>query len=408
MSWTEKLKNGLEITTGDGKKWFPLYKLNPKSTDFNVSEFEFPNIAGTLVKRSLVKGTRFKLEFYFQGEDHLDQSQAFEQSAKDKRPFVILHPFFGKMTVQPTALEYDPTGLNITKITGDFVETISDEYPRILEDPKNKIAFDFENTQTAVIDSFVANVQPTSSDAVIIKNNNDNIYSLGAESVKSGDQANEYFQVYKKANSAVTKLAADTSTAANLIISLYVSPSLFVDGVRNRLNLLFSQLDSISTDIENLTTFNEKTIFEMSGAAIISSMINTTINPDETDFQNSNEVFETISMVLNSWDSYLNNLQSLQTETNDEINSYIPDFDSMNELIGLVNYGTANLLNIALNAKSERSIILDCDSNAILLAHRFYGLDEGDAILNRFINENQLSKNELIEIKKGKKIIYYI
>ena len=120
MSWTEKLKKGLEITTGDGKKYFPLYKLTPKVTPFNVAEFEFPNIEGTLVKKSLVKGTKLNLEFYFDGEDHLDQSQAFEISAKDKRPFKISHPFFGLMTVQPTTLEYDPTGLSITKITGEF------------------------------------------------------------------------------------------------------------------------------------------------------------------------------------------------------------------------------------------------------------------------------------------------
>ena len=65
MSWTEKLKKGLEITTGDGKKFFPLYLLDPKTTNFNVAEFEFPNIEGTLVKRSLVKGTRHKLTFFF-------------------------------------------------------------------------------------------------------------------------------------------------------------------------------------------------------------------------------------------------------------------------------------------------------------------------------------------------------
>jgi len=408
MSWTEKLKKGLEITTGDGKKYFPLYLLDPKTTNFNVAEFEFPNIEGTLVKRSLVKGTRMKLTFFFQGENHLDESLAFEISAKDKRPFQISHPFYGLKTVQPTTLEYDPTGLNVTKIVGEFIETISDEYPRILEDPQNKIAFDYENTQTALIESFSANVQATAADSARMTGNNDKLYSLGAESVKSGDQANEYFQLYQKANAAVSTLAANTSTAAQYVVDLYVYPSLFINKVKNRLTLLANQLSSISTDLENLTTFNDKTIFEMTGAAIISAMVNASINPADDDFQNSIEVIEIIDLILASWESYLDILQDLQTDTNDTVDSYVPDFDSLNELIGLVNFGTANLLGVALEAQSQRSIFLDCDSNAIVLAHRFYGLDDGDSMLNKFINQNNLSFSELFQINKGRKIVYYI
>ena len=40
MSWIEKLKKGLVITTGDGGKFFPLYKMNPKTTDFNVAQLK--------------------------------------------------------------------------------------------------------------------------------------------------------------------------------------------------------------------------------------------------------------------------------------------------------------------------------------------------------------------------------
>ena len=408
MSWTEKLKKGLEITTGDGGKFFPLYKMNPKTTDFNVAEFEFPNIEGTLVKRSLVKGTKMKLEFYFQGEEHLTEALRFENSAKDKRPFKILHPFFGKMTVQPTSLSYDSTGLGLTKITGDFIETISDEYPRLIEDPKNKIALDFENTQNTSVASFGANVLPTVLDSTLMLNNNTSIYALGSESIKSGSQANEYFQLFQTANAAVSVIASDVSLAAQTVTNLYVYPSLFVSGVKGRLTLLANQLTGVTSDIENLLTFNEKTIAEFSGGAIISAMVNATINPDSGDYQTANEVVESIDSILLSWNSYLNMLDILQTPTNDTVGSYVPDFNSLQGLIGLVNFGTANLIGIALNASSERSLILESDSNAIILAHRFYGLSDGDKELNQFINQNNLSVSELLEIKKGERVVYYI
>jgi hypothetical protein len=137
-------------------------------------------------------------------------------------------------------------------------------------------------------------------------------------------------------------------------------------------------------------------------------MVNATINPDSGDYQTANEVVESIDSILLSWNSYLNMLDILQTSTNDTVGSYVPDFNSLQGLIGLVNFGTANLIGIALNASSERSLILESDSNAIILAHRFYGLSDGDKELNRFINQNNLSVMELLEIKKGKRVVYYV
>jgi hypothetical protein len=408
MSWTEKLKTGLKITTGDGKKFTPLYKLNPKTTDFNVAEFEFPNIEGTLVKRSLVKGTKMSLEFYFQGEDHLSQSLEFEESAKDKRPFIILHPFFGEMTVQPTSLSYDPTGLNLTKVTGNFIETISDEYPRLTKDPKNKIALSSKNTQDSLVESFGSNVIVEPSDINSLNENNASIYALGSEAVQSGNQANEYFQLFQTANSAVSVMAANTSNAAQQITNLYTYPSLFVSGVKERLTLLFKQLVKLGSALNTLSTPNQKKIYELSGGAVLTSIVTATINPLGTDYKTSKDVIESIDSIVLSWNTYINNIEAIQTDTNDLVDSYVPDFNSLSPLMELINFATANLINIALDASSERSIILDSDSNAILLTHRFYGLNEGDSNLNKFINQNNLSANELIEIKKGKKIVYYI
>ena len=408
MSWTEKLKTGLKITTGDGKKFTPLYKLNPKTTDFNVAEFEFPNIEGTLVKRSLVKGTKMNLEFYFQGEDHLSQSLEFEESAKDKRPFIILHPFFGEMTVQPTSLSYDPTGLNLTKVTGNFIETISDEYPRLTKDPKNKIALSSKNTQDSLVESFGSNVIVEPSDITSLNENNASIYALGSEAVQSGKQANEYFQLFQTANSAVSVMAANTSNAAQLITNLYTYPSLFVSGIKERLTLLFKQLVKLGSALNTLSTPNEKKIYELSGGAVLTSIVSATINPLGTDYNTSKDVIESIDSIVLSWNTYINNIEAIQTDTNDLVDSYVPDFNSLRPLMELINFATANLINIALDASSERSIILESDSNAILLTHRFYGLNEGDSNLNKFINQNNLSVNELIEIKKGKKIVYYI
>ena len=408
MSWIDNIQDNIKITTGDGKVYEPLYKITEKTVEYNVAEFNFPNIEGTLVKKSEPKGARHKFELVFQGPDHIEESKAFEISNKDRRPWKVFHPIWGNLTVQPTSLSFNPSGLSDTKINAEVIETITEELPRVSIDPKNKISFDYMNTNVSIAAGYSDNVIPTASDVTQLAQTTDTLYSLGAESVKSGDQANEYFQLYNKASAAILNAASDASTAATLVIDLYTYPSLFVSGVKDRLTLLFNQLLSISDDLENLLTFNEKTTYEMSGAGIISAMVNASINPDENDYVSTNEVLDVITQVLTSYNQYVVNIDSLQTPTGDEENSYIPNYDSISDLSDLVNYSVANLFNIALGAKQERFIFLESDSNAIILAHRFYGLEEDDSTIDDLINQNNIGINEMLQIKKGRKIIYYV
>ncbi len=408
MSWIDNIEDNIKITTGDGKVYEPLYKITDKTVEYNVAEFNFPNIKGTLVKKSEPKGARHKFELTFQGPDHIQESKAFEISNEDRRAWKVFHPIWGNLIVQPTSLSFDPSGLSATKIMAEVVETITEELPKISIDPKNKISFDYMNTNESIAAGYSDNVIPKTEDIVLLTNTTDTIYSLGSESVKSGPQANEYFQLYNKASAAILNAASNTSTAATFVTDLYTYPSLFVSGVKDRLTLLFNQLSKISEDLENLLTFNQKTTYEMSGAGIVSAMVNASINPEDSDYNSTNEVLDVITQILTSYDLFILNLDSLQTPTGDEVDSYIPNYDSISGLTDLVDYAVANLFNIALGAKQERFIYLEADSNVIILANRFYGLEDDDSTIDEFINQNNIGINEMLQIKKGRKIIYYV
>ena len=82
MSWIEQLRTDLQIITGDGVLFTPLWTPLGLSRDFNLSIFEFEGIEGSLVDRRKSKGAKFDLEFFFQGEDHLEQFKSFDNSQK--------------------------------------------------------------------------------------------------------------------------------------------------------------------------------------------------------------------------------------------------------------------------------------------------------------------------------------
>jgi hypothetical protein len=68
----------------------------------------------------------------------------------------------------------------------------------------------------------------------------------------------------------------------------------------------------------------------------------------------------------------------------------------------------SNLYSIAFAAKQEREYVLDKDSNPILLTHKFYGLDKNDVNLEKFISTNDIGLTEILNIRKGRKIVYYV
>lgn len=407
MSWISKIQTNIQITTGDGRVYNPLYFLAPKTVEYNIAEFNFPEVEGTLVKRGKPKGTKHSIEIIFQGEDHLDQSLNFETSCKDSRPWTLFHPFYGKLLVQPASLTFDATGYNTTVITGEVTETITDEYPRISIDPKDKAFFDSGNT-TDAFNETLSNVSFTTADVNTLEGSTNDLFNLGSASVKSGNQSNEYLSLYGIASSSILSVFSDASFMATSISNFIEYPFIFEDNIQNRLRLLIDQFNTLGQKLSNLTTPNDKKIYEFFAGSLVNTVIKTSLSPLPGDYLNATSVYAVIDSVLGVYNLYIENLDSLQTENNGTVDSYVPNFEPLSALSNLVNYAVSNLFTIAFGARQERTLFLENDSNVIVLAHRFYGLTPEDSTINEFIDTNGIGVNEYYEILKGRKLIYYV
>jgi hypothetical protein len=408
MSWIEKIKTNIEITTGDGKIYRPLYMISSKKVDYNFAEFVFPEIKGTLVKRELAKGARYSWELTFQGENHLDVAFDFERSADDRRPWRVYHPMFGDLLVQPSSITIDPTGLNTSKINVEVIETITEDAPIIDVDPTDKTKNDVLNLGEITAASFAANVSPGVADINQMENNISTVYELGSSEVLNGDQSNEYFNLYNDALTKVLNAGTETLGAASAMIDLIYFPGEFVSNLRGRLNLLIIQFTALGDKLADLIDPNSKSIYETNAGSIVGAMINATVNPIENDYGSTADVLDTIETVMNVYNQYIANLDLLQSGTGGDPQSYIPDYNAQSALNTLVNYSVSQLFNIATTSKQERTLILEADSNVLLLAHRFYGLTVNDSTIDSFIAQNNIGSNEYLIIKKGRKLVYFI
>lgn len=408
MAWIDQIDNGISIKTGDGRIYNPEYFITSFDEDFNISEFNFPNIKGTLVDRREPLGRKYSLEILFQGTDHLDIAEEFRISTHNKKYWEVAHPIYGTIFCHPATLKYDSSGLNTTRITGSMIETIITDAPRTTIDPVEKTKIDIENineTYTSKFDGTSMFPKHTKQMTATAKT----VYSKGSENVKSGVESNNYFNLFNEANSAIAAATNYPATAIEAMKSLMMYPSLFSESVQFRIKLFVDQITSLQSQISSLTDKPSKMIFENDLTTLMLGLVQSAITPlNQTDYSSMNDVLSIISQITTTYNSIVENLDSIQSLNGAEPDSYISDYENIIGIDSVVNYAVSQLMLIALNSSQERLYICDTDTNVITLTHRFYGISEDQSTIDALIRNNNIGLNELLQIKKGRSIKYYV
>lgn len=410
MSWIEKIKDQIVIITGDRKEFRPQWLNANISKEYNVSTFDFIDIPGTLVQRRQPKGRKYRLEIYFQGDDHLDVSRNFEKSADDPRKWTVRHPLYGDLTVHPTDLLFDNSQMNVSKITGNILETIDDVNPQALIVPEDKIAQDKIAADDVTADAYVNNNPiPAVKDLGLMNDSLDQWEVFTGSIIDDDEEAESFRNKISRAKSDVTNAIGKPLAAIRSMQEVINFPFFVSQSVELRLKTLVDQFTALVSGISVLTRRADRFLFENNAGSMITAMSVTVATPLNTDdYGNKPKVLDTIEIILDSYNLYIDTLDIIQTDDADELNSYVPDSQSMQLISSLVNFTISNLFIIALNARQERRIVLEEDSNLINLAHRFYGSNSDDLNIDEFILNNNIGISEHLLIKKGRILRYYV
>lgn len=416
MSWVEKSQEPLVIVTGDGKEYKPLWKASQKVIEYNVAQFEFPGVKGSFVSRGTSKGRKFPLEIYFTGPDHIDQTDVFEASAEDKRHWIVTHPYYGVFNAKPASINVDDTQHNISKISINLIEHIVEQNPKGVQNPSDKVLADGDLLATTVNRNTTADLaSPTVGDKNLMLANVTKIYNEGSKKVKNGIDAQKYFDAFNKANAAILNITDDVSQAMTTIQAMINAPFQFIDSVKNRVAMLKGQFNKLIGSVANVTSLfvkrTEKRIYEHNAALIVATIAQSVVTPTDDlglDYLSVDDVLLRVEELLEVYNDYIETLDLLQSDNGGDEDAFIPDPEVQSQLNDIVNFTAARLMEIALESKQERSIVLEYDSNVVVLAHRFYGLVDDDSTIDYLISTNGFGGNDLILIEAGRKVKYYV
>ena len=409
MSWIDDINQDFTIQTGDGKLYKVYANKYSKNVAWNHDIFSFIGVKGQLGKKEQQLARRFPLEFYFQGADHLETSQAFENSLDSKDPIIINHPLYGNIVCHIFSVIFSNSEneLNVTKITGEAIETLT-EQGLLSFSPEVRVAQLQMKVYNSSIDPEIIDYPIKVSDGTQLlataKANKNN----GLKIITIPDEANLYTNVFNQAATAIGAIIASPVLAMAALGNFITMPQTFTAIVNDRLSFLESQLQNFLATIGINSNPTQKKLFEIQSTNCVAAMCVTATTPIGNEYLTSIDVLNIATRLQNNFNLLITTLDSLQVSNGGINQYYIFSPDTYYALMDCVNTTLGNLIVIALAGKQERFVNIPEDSNAIILAHRYYGCDNDDVNLQYFCDTNNLTYDEMILIKKGTQIVYYI
>ncbi|MBX2906171.1 MAG: hypothetical protein KF744_09045 [Taibaiella sp.] len=419
-TWQELDKQVFSITTGDGKVYKPNV-LNPNYlVGYNVSQFNFRNVSGTLVRRNRPMGAVYGLEIIFQGAEHIRTATEFRKSAANPKPWVIQHPKYGRLVVQPIdGLFFDNNDkiLNTTRITGPVMETIEESNLAPTENAADVVsaakgrldigyAADYVNSVPA---PSVQDVQDMGDDLNGFQKAIKTISTAGSEVInKYNDAAANINRIYNTVNDEIDTVIGRTARAIASVQSFMSLPATILDTLDRRMTYLINEFNFLMLQAGLIDLPTQKRLFQVNGGTCLGAMcVAATYNPG-TAYDRSSGVVRVIQQLAGSYNQYIAALDVMQGPNGGEVDVYVPDAGTLNELTNLVYYTLSYLFEVAKQAKQKRTIVVMKDSNWISLAKELYGLLPDDSTITRLMEENNAGLNTLLQVDKGTKVVYYV
>lgn len=415
MTWVDRLAEAA-FTSPLGERIAFQYASLPKERDHRGTAFEFPDVNGAYVQRKGVGPRTWVMKVYFSGSDHDLAAARFEAALEAPGFGTLEHPRDGIVTCttlgKVTRDEAPATSGNVTVLTVGFMETIERLFPGATEGGTQK-ARDLlgavnDATSQALADSVKAET-PGEKFSFLQS------YRDALDTVESwvkpladlrADTARKFGRILDSVDAGISTLIDDPVTLAYQTLQLIQAPSTAHDDVSAQLeayeNLAASIISgdgavrSPGNDNSNANAFYVDALLvagAVSGAALSAANGAFGTKPEAL---SASERLGVMFDVAAKWRDA--NHDSLGVFDSSE--SYSALLDAVAETMGL-------LVGRSFSLAQERRITLESPRCYIELCAELYG-DISDDRLLFFIESNELTGDEILELPKGRGVVYYV
>jgi len=229
------------------------------------------------------------------------------------------------------------------------------------------------------------------------------IMASNLEAVQNNNTYADFQNALNEGLKAIDKLLEAPLNAIQTVQNFLDLPSTYEQAIKGRVAAYESIYWRLKDSIETLA---DKKYYEGMAGTILSLISVTITNPIAGDYITISDLKEMVDKISSLYYDYQQTLDNLSVSVYDVTNSFSPDALAQTELNNLINYTIANLYQLSFGARRERIVVLGKDTNLIILVHRYLGLDDDDENIQIFKKTNNITFNELFQLKKGREVKY--
>ena len=411
MAWNDRIREAA-YTAPSGTRLTFDYEDVSRSFDKKTTSFEFPDADGTYVQDLGRSGRRYPLRVFIWGEDYDQQAAAFEAALMETGTGRLEHPIYGVVDVVPfgsvTRRDDLKTAANQAVIQVTFWETIGLIYPSVQGDPASVVVAAVDEYNAAAAAEFD---EITSLDSAVEQASFKASYTALIDSVSGGLQAvadtqddvrKQFNAIVDSINTGIDILVGDPVTLAFQTALMIQAPARALTSIEARLVAYNDLMASVTTslavpgnDARNSNDFHTKDLYASTYAtgAVVSVVNN--------QFTTRTDAIAAAEALLDLFDGLVvwrdANYQSLA-----EVDTGAA-YQQLQEAVALA---AGFLVEISFTLLQERRVVLDQSHTIVDLAFQLYG--GVDEYIDFLISSNDLSGSEILEVPRGREIVYYV
>lgn len=414
MSWIDRLRESAYTSPSGLRQVFLYEDVNEEFTKKGAA-FDFAGADGTFIQDLGVTGRRYPLLVIFSGTDYDQEAATFMDSIAERGAGSLEHPIYGLKKVVPFGRirrrDDLKTAANQAIIQLTFFVTLGTIFPTSQSSPAAETLAALEEFKQKVAESFEQLLDLDSAvETTTFKNEYQTLLDVVSNTLQgvadTTEDVREQFNAIKDSiNNGIDILVSQPLTLAFQTIELIKAPGRALTSITSRLdaygNLLQNIIDSgiailaPGSDSRVANAFQTRDLYAMN---LVTASVNATLN---NQFSTKVEALAAAEVLLVMLDEV-----TVWREDNYESLDEIDTGEAYQQMLNSVALAAGFLVDISFSLKQERSLTLTRARTIIDLEAELYGTV--DTNLDFLINTNDLTGDEILELPRGREIVYYV
>ena len=418
MTWKDDIREAAYTSNGGQRLTFQFEDVSTSFTK-KGTVFQFPDSNETYVQELGSTGRSLPLRCIFSGADCNIQADKFEDAIRAKGVGILEHPMYGRFSVVPFGevkrIDAIKTAANQTIIELTFFQTQGLIFTNDQRDPTTEIKADNSGYINAIVfeyaKTFNANSigNRTDSKSYFETLKEDVQKQLAPIAAVTSSVQRQFAAIDRSIDNNFDLFLGDPLTLANQLVQLIQSPARSSALISEKLNTYSNMAKRIIRDgsdainlLGDMLTFRTA---DLSTSSYVSGMVLSSINSSydtRSKAVSAAEILIDQFSELSTWRD--DNFQNLNGTSN--VGEEVDVGESYQLLQKMIAQAAGYLVQLSFELVSERRIILTYERSLHDVVAEYYG--DTDEKFDFFINTNNLSGTEIINLPAGKEIVIFV